>query len=83
MEVLVDSRGRITLPKKLRLALGIEPGDRLRITLHGDRATIEKAGDPLSQLRELLRKVREPQTAQQPQAPLREGWNTVVKRRSV
>lgn len=83
MEVLVDSKGRITLPKKLRLALEIEPGDKLRITIHGERATIEKAGDPLSQLREILRRIREPHPPRQPQAAWQRCWDTAVRRRTM
>ncbi len=36
----VTSKGQITLPKGVRKALGLRPGDRLLITVHGDYVLI-------------------------------------------
>ena len=36
----VTSKGQITIPKKIRKALRIKPGDKLEYTVEGDRATI-------------------------------------------
>ena len=33
--VLVDSKGRVTLPRNVRRSLGVKPGDRVRITVVG------------------------------------------------
>ena len=54
VRVKVDERGRITLPKEIREALGIEPGDVLSLTVSGDRIVVEKARDPFEKLARLL-----------------------------
>lgn len=39
----VDEKGRVTLPKELRDALGIEPGSRVRIERRGEEISIRPA----------------------------------------
>ncbi len=36
----VTSKGQTTIPKKIRKALRIKPGDKLEYAVEGDRATI-------------------------------------------
>ena len=36
----ITSRGRTTLPKPVRLALGVAVGDRVRYVVHGDEVRI-------------------------------------------
>ena len=36
----ITSRGRTTLPKPVRLALGVTVGDRVRYVVHGDEVRI-------------------------------------------
>jgi len=50
----VDSRGRIVLPRSVRAALGVKPGDVVVIQLEGDRAVLRKACDPEEVLEKLL-----------------------------
>jgi len=52
--VVVDSRGRVTLPREVRSALGVRPGDRLRVSTRGDRIVLEKVEDPFETLERLL-----------------------------
>ncbi len=41
--VQLSPRGQVTLPARVRKALGLEPGDNLVISVEGDRAVIEPA----------------------------------------
>ena len=36
----ITSKGQTTIPRKVRTALRIKPGDSLEYEVHGDRATI-------------------------------------------
>ncbi len=56
--VLVDSKGRVTLPRDVRRSLGVKPGDRFRITVVGSRIVLEKAEDPFEVLNRILKDVR-------------------------
>jgi len=45
----IDRRGRITIPKRIREALGLTPGSRLDVSITDDRQiVIRKATRPLS-----------------------------------
>lgn len=40
-ELTIDGEGRVTLPKALRQALQLEPGDTLRLEAHGEQITLQ------------------------------------------
>lgn len=40
MTVTMDSAGRFVLPKRARTSLGLEPGQRLSVTVHDDRVEL-------------------------------------------
>ncbi|MCD6348316.1 MAG: AbrB/MazE/SpoVT family DNA-binding domain-containing protein [Candidatus Korarchaeota archaeon] len=54
MEAVVDSKGRIVLPKNVRKKLGLKEGDKVVITLEKDGILIKKLEDPEKVLEELL-----------------------------
>ncbi len=40
----ISAKGQVTIPKVIREALGIRPGDKVRFDLeHGDRAILQRA----------------------------------------
>ena len=41
----ITSKGQVTIPKSLRDAFGIRPGDRLEFDVHGDAIRIRKSLD--------------------------------------
>lgn len=47
MKVALDSAGRIVVPKSLRQALGLKPGQALEITAGDGRLEIEIAATPV------------------------------------
>lgn len=47
MKATIDSAGRIVVPKALRLALGLEPGQLLEIRAGDGRLEIEVAPSPM------------------------------------
>ncbi|ABM80529.1 AbrB/MazE/SpoVT family DNA-binding domain-containing protein [Hyperthermus butylicus] len=54
VRVKVDERGRITLPKEIRVALNIMPGDELSVNVVGNKIIIEKSMNPFEKLSRLL-----------------------------
>ena len=44
--VRVDGQGRIQLPKVVREAMGIEPGDKLRLVGENGKITLTKVREP-------------------------------------
>ena len=45
----INRKGQVTIPKRIREALGLAPGSRLDISVTGDRhIVIRKPGTPLS-----------------------------------
>ncbi|WP_263808678.1 AbrB/MazE/SpoVT family DNA-binding domain-containing protein [Salinibacter sp.] len=50
----LTSRGQTTIPKPIREALGLQPGDRVEFTLEEDRVLLRRAGADLSALDGLL-----------------------------
>ncbi len=54
MQAVVDSKGRIVLPKKVREKLGLREGDKVVITLEKSGILIKKLEDPEKVLEELL-----------------------------
>jgi len=47
--VRVDARGRITIPKPVRDALGWQPGDEIVVRVEGGVAILSKRGEPHGQ----------------------------------
>lgn len=47
MKTTIDTAGRIVVPKALRLALGLEPGQELEISAGEGRLEIEIAATPM------------------------------------
>ena len=54
VRVKVDERGRITLPKEVRVALNIMPGDDLSLSVVGNKIIVEKIANPFEKLAKLL-----------------------------
>ena len=50
----LTTRGQTTIPKPIREALGLQPGDRVEFTLEGDQAVLRRAGADLSVLDGML-----------------------------
>jgi len=50
----LTSRGQTTIPKPIREALSLQPGDRVEFTLEGDRVLLRRAGADLSSLDGML-----------------------------
>lgn len=42
----ITAKAQTTIPRAIRLALGIKPGDEIAYEIEGDRVTIRRAGDP-------------------------------------
>lgn len=52
---ILTQKGQVTIPRMVRRALGLRPGDRVLITLEGDRAVLLPVSPrSLSQLRGAL-----------------------------
>jgi len=47
-DVKISSKGQITLPKKVRDALGVGPGDQVRFLILGDEVRVVKPVDLMS-----------------------------------
>jgi AbrB family looped-hinge helix DNA binding protein len=57
----LTSRGQTTIPKSVREALRLQPGDRVEFILEGDRVVLRRAGADLTALDGMLdRSDREP-----------------------
>jgi antitoxin PrlF len=50
----LTSRGRITVPKSIRDALYLEPGDRVEFILEGDQVSLRRAGADVTELDGML-----------------------------
>ncbi len=72
IESTITSRGQTTLPKAVRAALGVEPGDRVRYILQGDDVRI-LAVRPLSRLYGFLRYDGPPVTLEDMDRAIAEG----------
>jgi AbrB family looped-hinge helix DNA binding protein len=55
--VVLGRQGRLVVPAEVRAALGLEPGDRLRLVTRGDQIVLERQADAVAELRELARAV--------------------------
>lgn len=57
----LTSKGQATIPKSIREALHLQPGDRVEFILEGDRVVLRRAAADLTELDGLLdRAGREP-----------------------
>ncbi len=52
--VKLDGKGRITIPRAFREALGVREGDELVVRLSGGKLVVEKAEDPFRVLESIL-----------------------------
>jgi AbrB family looped-hinge helix DNA binding protein len=55
----LTTRGQTTIPKPIRDALDLQPGDRLEFTLRGDQVVIRRAEADLAALDGMLDRSRE------------------------
>ncbi len=71
----ISTKGQVTIPKDIRDALGMRPGDKIRFDLErGDRAVLQKA-EP-SRLTEILGRLGPSrETAVSQQRRLRREWS--------
>lgn len=51
--VVLGQQGRLVIPAEVRSALGLTPGERLRLRTEGGRLVLERPGDAVSELRGL------------------------------
>lgn len=51
--VVLGQQGRVVIPADVRAALGLTPGDRLRLSREGDRIVLQRPGDAGGELRRL------------------------------
>jgi antitoxin PrlF len=42
----ITAKAQTTIPRAVRLALGVKPGDEIAYEIEGDRAVIRRVGDP-------------------------------------
>jgi len=51
--IVLGQQGRVVIPVEVRVALGLEPGDRLHLHLAGARLVLERQQDAVAELRAL------------------------------
>jgi antitoxin PrlF len=51
--LVLGRQGRIVIPAAIRIALGLEPGDRLHLHVAGQRLVFERQQDAVTELRRL------------------------------
>lgn len=51
--LVLGQQGRLVIPAEIRAALGLVPGDRLPLHLHGSRLVLQRTDDAVSELRQL------------------------------
>lgn len=51
MILVVDSKGRVILPKDVRRILGIEQGGKVVLTVEGERATLSSLDEEIKRFR--------------------------------
>ena len=55
LEVRLDERGRITIPREVRERLGLKPGERLLIKVQGSSIIITRAENPFKVIEGILK----------------------------
>jgi AbrB family looped-hinge helix DNA binding protein len=67
----LTSRGQTTIPKPIREALQLHPGDRVEFILEGDQAVLRRAGADLTELDGMIdRSDREPASVEEMDAAI-------------
>ena len=66
MQAAIDRAGRIVVPKKLRDALGLQPGQLLDISVRDGRIEIEPVSTPMHLVRQGTRIVAVPEVDMPP-----------------
>lgn len=62
----LTSRGQTTIPKSIREALQLRPGDRVEFILEGDQVVLRRAGADLTELDGMIdRSDREPASVEE------------------
>lgn len=57
-EATMTSKGQVTVPKKVREKLGLEPGSKISFILRGEQAVMmRRSDDPLGDLRKMRREI--------------------------
>jgi len=51
--IVLGKQGRLVIPADLRTALGLKPGDHLRVRLDGNHMVLERQEDAVRELRAL------------------------------
>lgn len=72
----VSAKGQVTLPKRVRKALGVEPGDRVRFIVLGDQVKLIKP-IPIMALKGILKDKVDPGlsvTIEDMNATIAAGW---------
>ncbi len=55
LEVRMDDKGRITIPKEIRRKLGLRPGDRLLIKVHEGNIILMRPENPFKIIESILK----------------------------
>lgn len=51
--IVLGAQGRLVLPARIRAALGLQPGDRLHLSVVGHGVVLERPSDAVAELRSL------------------------------
>jgi len=55
LEVRLDERGRVTIPREIRDKLGLKPGERLLVKVQGNSIVLTRAEDPFKIIESILK----------------------------
>ena len=55
LEVRLDERGRVTIPREIRNKLGLKPGERLLVKVQGNSIVLTRAKDPFKIIESILK----------------------------
>jgi AbrB family looped-hinge helix DNA binding protein len=51
--VVIDRRGKLAIPAEIMMAMGLQPGSRLELRVHGDQLVLEGPDGAVTALRRL------------------------------